>query len=183
MCSLQGVGSSVVDDQVILRPVAEDDLELLERLLTDPEATGEHEWHGWQDTRWLRRRWDENGLLGEDRGILMAAREGEAIGFVSWGEIKVGYQSSCWMIGISLAPEARGHGYGTEVQRQLARYLFLHTQVNRVEAATEITNVAEQRALEKAGFTREGVRRGANYRRGQWRDEVIYSLLRYEVDL
>jgi GNAT superfamily N-acetyltransferase len=61
----------------------------------------------------------------------MAAREDNAIGFVSWGETKTGYQSSCWMIGISLAPEARGHGYGTEATRQLARYLFLHTQMNR----------------------------------------------------
>lgn len=70
---------------MILRPVTEDDLKLLERLLTEPGATGD-QWHGWQDTRWLRRRWDENGLLGKDRGILMAACEDNAIGFVSWGE-------------------------------------------------------------------------------------------------
>ena len=108
-----------MDDQVILRPVTEDDLKLLERLLTEPGATGD-QWHGWQDTRWLRRRWDENGLLGKDRGILMAACEDNAIGFVSWGETKTGYQSSCWMIGISLAPQARGHGYGTEATRQLS---------------------------------------------------------------
>jgi RimJ/RimL family protein N-acetyltransferase len=61
--------------------------------------------------------------------------------------------------------------------------LFAHTQVNRVEAETEITNIAEQRALEKAGFTREGVRRGAMFRHGQWHDAVIYGLLRQEVDL
>lgn len=172
-----------MDDQVTLRPVTKDDLKLLERLLADPEATGEHEWHGWQDTRWLRRRWDENGLLGKDRGMLMAAREDDSIGFVSWRETKAGYQSTCWMIGINLAPEARGHGYGTQAQRQLARYLFLHTQMNRVEAETEITNIAEQRALEKAGFTREGVRRGASFRQGQWHDFVLYSLLRHEVNL
>ena len=29
----------------------------------------------------------------------MAARGDDAIGFVSWGEIEIGYQSSCWMIG------------------------------------------------------------------------------------
>ena len=42
-----------------------------------------------------------------------------------------------------------------EAQQLLIRYLFAHTPVNRVEATTEIANVAEQRALEKAGFTRE----------------------------
>ncbi len=44
--------------------------------------------------------------------MLMAARGDDAIGFVSWFEIKSGFQSSCWMIGIAFAPEARGHGYG-----------------------------------------------------------------------
>jgi len=39
---------------------------------------------------------------------------------------------------------------------------------------------AEQRALEKAGFTREGILRGATYRAGQWHDQVIYSVLRNE---
>lgn len=61
--------------------------------------------------------------------------------------------------------------------------LFAHTAVNRVEAITEIGNVAEQRALEKAGFTREGILRGRSFRQGRYRDNVIYSVLRDEVKL
>jgi len=38
--------------------------------------------------------------------------------------------------------------------------------------------VAEQRALEKAGFLREGIARHAQFRAGQWRDLVVYSRLR-----
>lgn len=63
------------------------------------------------------------------------------------------------------------------------RYLFAHTQFNRVEATTEITNLAEQRALEKAGFTREGIMRGTTFRQGRWHDQVLYSVLRDEVEL
>jgi RimJ/RimL family protein N-acetyltransferase len=170
-------------NQVVLRPVAEADLQLLHRLFTDPADTGEHEWRGWQDTRWLRRQWDEDGLLSRDNGMLMVACGDDRLGYVGWHRRATGGQSSFWEIEIGLAPEARGHGHGTEAQRQLARYLFAHTQVNRVEAETEITNIAEQRALEKAGFTREGVRRGAMFRQGQWHDAVIYGLLRHEVDL
>jgi RimJ/RimL family protein N-acetyltransferase len=55
------------------------------------------------------------------------------------------------------------------------------TPANRVEATTEISNVAEQCALEKAGFTREGVLRGSIFRQGRYRDAVIYSVLRAEV--
>ena len=45
-------------------------------------------------------------------------------------------------------------------------------------ASTEVANLAERRALEKAGFTAEGIARGVGWRDGQWRDGVTYSLLR-----
>jgi RimJ/RimL family protein N-acetyltransferase len=42
----------------------------------------------------------------------------------------------------------------------------------------DLGNIAEQRALEKIGFAREGVMRGIGWRDGAWRDGVTYSLLR-----
>ncbi|MFD4550160.1 GNAT family N-acetyltransferase [Streptomyces sp. NPDC058466] len=71
---------------------------------------------------------------------------------------------------------------GTEAQRQLVRYLFAHTLVMRIEADTQTDNIAEQRALEKAGFTREGVLRSVVFRDGRWRDGVKYSILRDDID-
>jgi RimJ/RimL family protein N-acetyltransferase len=94
-----------------------------------------------------------------------------------------GPSTHCWNLGVIVAPEARGQGYGTEGQRLLVRYLFSHTQLNRIEAETDIGNLAEQRALEKAGFTREGVRRGVSFRAGQWRDGVLYGIVRADVEL
>jgi RimJ/RimL family protein N-acetyltransferase len=44
-----------------------------------------------------------------------------------------------------------------------------------------VGNVAEQRALEKVGFQREGVLRGPSFRLGVWHDTVLYSVLRGEV--
>jgi RimJ/RimL family protein N-acetyltransferase len=172
-----------MDDRVALRRVLEDDLALLERLTNDPEGTGPHEWHGWKDPHLWGQRWAENGLLGSAGGTLIVTRGGEPAGFVSWRQAFTGASSYCWELGIHLAPEARGHGVGTQAQRLIVRYLFAHTQANRIQASTEITNVGEQRALEKAGFTREGVLRGAGFRDGQWRDGVLYSVLRDEVDL
>jgi RimJ/RimL family protein N-acetyltransferase len=49
---------------------------------------------------------------------------------------------------------------------------------HRIWASTEVDNIAEQRALEKIGFTREGITRATGWRDGAWRDGVIYSLLR-----
>jgi RimJ/RimL family protein N-acetyltransferase len=165
-------------ERVMLRPVTADDVTVLEQLTQDPEITGEFEWSGWYDLRSLRRGWDDNGLIGPDGGTLVVVGGGEPIGMMNWRRRPTTPVAYCWEMGIALLPEARGHGYGTAAHRLLVRYLFAHTTVHRIEAATEVDNIAEQRALEKAGFTREGVMRGVGWRQGAWRDGVTYSFLR-----
>jgi RimJ/RimL family protein N-acetyltransferase len=170
-----------VDEQLRLRPVDEGDLPLVYRLTSTPD-TGTYGWSGWQDPGEYRRRWAADGLLGDDGGFLVVAQGETAAGFMNWRKHRTGRVSFCWEIGIALLPEARGHGYGTQAHRLLAAYLFAHTLVNRVEACTETSNIAEQRALEKAGFTREGVQRAIGFRGGRWVDGVTYSILRAELD-
>jgi RimJ/RimL family protein N-acetyltransferase len=173
-----------VSEAVRLRPVREDDLEVLEGMSGDPDKIGFFNWHGFSDTRYWRRRFEKNGLLGgERRALMVETAAGECAGFVSWGAVNPGTPYEYWEIGISLLPEARGLGYGTEAQRQLVRYLFSHTRANRIQAGTDSENFAEQRALEKAGFTREGVLRGIAFRAGRWCDDVIYGIVRAEVTL
>ncbi len=92
-----------------------------------------------------------------------------------------GTESRALNIGIALHPDARGHGYGTEAQRLVAELLFELFDIERVEASTDIENLAEQRSLEKAGFTREGVLRRAQFRAGGYHDLVYYSLIREDV--
>ncbi|HET9142038.1 GNAT family N-acetyltransferase [Actinophytocola sp.] len=105
------------------------------------------------------------------------------VGGVSWNVVSYGGTLGClaWNIGIGLVPEARGRGVGSRVQRLLAEYLFASTELDRVEACTDVDNVAEQRSLEKAGFTREGLLRGAQLRAGQRRDVVQYGILRGDL--
>jgi len=172
-----------MDGPVTLRPVVEEDLSWLADLRNGPAAAGPHEWHGWSDARRERRQWAESGLLGDHGGTFVVLYGTDRVGSVSWRRVQTGPTAFSWAIGVGLAPEFRGHGYGSEAQRLLVRYLFAHTQVNRVEATTEITNVAEQRALEKAGFTREGILRGTTFRQGRWHDQVMYSVLRDEIVL
>jgi RimJ/RimL family protein N-acetyltransferase len=105
---------------------------------------------------------------------------GELLGGVSWHAVDYGGTLGCsaWNIGIGLLPGARGRGVGTIAQRLLAAHLFATTPLDRVEAGTDLDNIAEQKALEKAGFRREGVLRGAQVREGRRRDLVHYGLLR-----
>jgi RimJ/RimL family protein N-acetyltransferase len=63
-----------------------------------------------------------------------------------------------------------------EAQRQLVDYLFATTPCHRIWAGTEVENIAEQRALERAGLLLEGRMRGGHFRDGQWRDSYIYGI-------
>ncbi|WP_255751567.1 GNAT family N-acetyltransferase [Kitasatospora sp. A2-31] len=168
----------MTDRRISLRPISEADLALLEALVQDPEAIGPLQWYGWSDPGRLRRKWAENGLLGEEQSHLAVADGGVFRGFVAWRRRAVVPVAPYWSIGIQLAPDARGRGIGTAAQRLLVDYLFAHSPAVRLEADTETTNLAEQRALEKCGFAREGVQRSLVFRDGEWRDVVRYSLLR-----
>jgi RimJ/RimL family protein N-acetyltransferase len=89
--------------------------------------------------------------------------------------------SMAWNIGIGLAPECRGHGVGSLAQLLLARWLLDSTPLVRIEASTDVLNIGEQKALERAGFVREGVLRSAQARVDGVHDLVAYSLLRSDL--
>jgi ribosomal-protein-alanine N-acetyltransferase len=87
-------------------------LEELERFATDPAALGEFEWFGFTDPHIRRRRWKEDGLLGNESSMLaVVLPNGTFAGIVSWRSFPSGgSQSSYLEIGIALLPEHRGHG-------------------------------------------------------------------------
>jgi aminoglycoside 6'-N-acetyltransferase len=117
--------------------------------------------------------------VGADR-LIVIVEDGTPIGDVTWFGVPYGpnLRSVAWKIGITLLPEYRGRGYGALAQSLLVDHLFAHSVSNRVEADTDVANIAEQRALERAGFVREGILREAQYRQGQWHDLAIFAKLR-----
>jgi len=154
-----------------LRPVVEADLVHL---------TGDDSRYENYGPRAPRTSVYDPSLTAHPGGLAVVDDDGSLLGIVSWVWQRWGRneQSRNPMIGIWLDPAARGRGVGTEAQRQIVDLFFLHTTVNRVEAHTDVENVAEQRALEKAGFRQEGVTRGAQWRDGAYHDGYLYSIVR-----
>jgi RimJ/RimL family protein N-acetyltransferase len=159
-----------VASEVTLRPYTAQDRAALARCDSEFDDFGPAGW----DLRELPRH-------DPDRpGGLVICEDDAVVGSVSWIYRQWGPTSGseCVMIGIALMAPARGRGIGTRAQRQLVELVFAHTRIHRVEAHTDVTNLAEQHALEKAGFTREGVVRASQWRRGRFHDGVLYSILR-----
>lgn len=169
---------------VRLRDVTLADADLLDAWDATPEARGGFNDFGMPPSPAPREVMAAGPLRNDHNGMLMVelVADGTPIGSVGWHKVMNGPnpESIAWNIGISLVPEARGRGYGTEAQRLVADYLFADTDANRVEASTDVENLAEQRSLEKAGFFREGIARGSQYRAGGYHDLVVYARLRHD---
>jgi len=169
------------DLSVRLRPFRGTDLEVLDRFATDPAFSEPFEWTGFRFSEGYRHRWEEDGFLEGDPHMLVVADDSDAaLGWVMWRDAMLGGEEGVggWLTGILLAPEHRGRGIGSIAQRLLAEHLFSTTTAHRISAYTEADNLPEQGSLEKAGFCREGVLRGAAFRGGDWRDLVVYSRVR-----
>ena len=169
--------------RVRLRSLQAGDLDLL----TAKETAEFDPWNSFEirGSNRFHQRFARDGGIDQNSGSLAVEAEGRGlIGSVSWHAVQHGPSAACRAlnIGISLFPEHRGRGYGSESQRLLADYLFSTQLLERIEASTDVDNVAEQRSLEKAGFTREGILRHAQFRDAKWRDVVIYSRLRSDPD-
>ena len=171
-----------IGSRVRLRDLTIEDADLLDAWAADPEVRGPFNDFGIAPSPVDRDALAKGPFRNERNGELLVERLADnlPIGAVTWHRVGYGPNdgSAAWNIGISLIPSERGRGYGAEAQRLLADYLFAATTFDRVEASTDVENVAEQRALEKAGFVREGLLRGAQERSGARHDLVNYARLR-----
>jgi [ribosomal protein S5]-alanine N-acetyltransferase len=170
-------------DQLSLRAFNEGDLPFLERLNVDPAAVGPYSWTGFKDPRSRRRRWEQDGYISpESTGLAVALCDGSVAGIAGFeARYRGGATGVCYEIGLALLPEHRGRGVGTAAHKLLVAHLFDFTLAHRLEAQTDARNLAEQKVLERVGFTREGLLRGVVFRQGALQDMVIYGLLRDEV--
>lgn len=171
-------------EHVYLRPVRREDLPWLAERANNVAYLTEFNFFGLNPPNGLEKQFEVDGLLGsEDGTLLVVTGENDVVvGEVSYRQVRYGPGSTsvAYDLGIVLAPEHRGRGWGVTAQQLITEYLFSIYPVMRVEASTDITNTAELKALEKAGFTREGVLRQAQWRSGAWHDLVVFSKLRGE---
>lgn len=73
--------------------------------------------------------------------------------------------------------DAWGKGYGSDAMQVRTRFAFETLGLHRLESEARIDNIASQRALEKAGYKREGIARKKLLWNGQWYDCVRYGIL------
>ncbi len=76
-----------------------------------------------------------------------------------------------------LHPNYWGKGFATETAIRLIKSCFEDFHLHKVEAGVATENLKSIRVLEKAGMTREGLRRKVLPIRGEWIDNYHYAIV------
>lgn len=84
--------------------------------------------------------------------------------------------------GVAVHPSFRGRRVADEAARRLQRYLLVDLDYHRIELAVYGFNERALTHTERAGFVREGVKRRAYMRHGEWQDAVLFSLLKEDLE-
>jgi RimJ/RimL family protein N-acetyltransferase len=78
-------------------------------------------------------------------------------------------------------PRFRGRGIGDVAARLFQRYLLVELEMHRVELQIYGFNERAIAQAERTGYVREGVKRKAYLKDGEWEDAVLFGLLRNEL--
>jgi RimJ/RimL family protein N-acetyltransferase len=169
----------LADELVRLRPWSEADDEPARRATQDPlipRHTGVPENQTVLEIRRWRAEQEPARVSGESLFLVIAdPRTDELLGSISlmrfeWADHRA-------EIGYWVAPWARRRGVATRSVRLLSRWALTDLGLGRVNLYTDPDNPASQAVAERCGFTREGVLRSYQERKGRRYDLVSFSLL------
>jgi [ribosomal protein S5]-alanine N-acetyltransferase len=100
----------------------------------------------------------------------------ELVGGVTLSNVRRGVAQSA-NLGYWIGQPFAGRGYMSEAVRALIPYAFDVLRLHRLEAATQPTNAASMRVLERNGFVKEGLARSYLKIDGRWQDHVLFGLV------
>jgi RimJ/RimL family protein N-acetyltransferase len=84
--------------------------------------------------------------------------------------------------GLAVHPEYRGRGLADDAARLLQRHLLLDFDFHRLQLEIYGFNERAIEHAERSGFVREGVKRKAYWRHGEWVDGVLFGLVREDLE-
>jgi len=83
--------------------------------------------------------------------------------------------------GLAVHPDFRGQRLSDQAAREFQRHLLLDLGYHRLQLEVYGFNERALRHAERVGYVREGVKRKAYLKNGEWQDAVLFSLLQEEL--
>jgi [ribosomal protein S5]-alanine N-acetyltransferase len=81
-----------------------------------------------------------------------------------------------------LNPNYSGEGYMTEAIELLFGYAFNKLTLNRIQAKCSVFNKGSEKVMKKTGMLFEGLMREYSYIKGEFHDELLYSITKSDFN-
>jgi RimJ/RimL family protein N-acetyltransferase len=117
----------------------------------------------------------------DGHGVFVIEVDGERAGTMTFE--RVNRRSRIAHVGgLAVHPDFRGHGVADEAARLFQRHLVDDLGFHRLQLEVYGFNERAIRHAERSGFVREGVRRKAYWRNGEWVDGVLFGLVAEDLE-
>jgi RimJ/RimL family protein N-acetyltransferase len=166
---------------ISIRRATLEDVGWLVELLTDDETEPFLGGRAPRDAEAMSAQVERSLDEPERSGRMIIDLEGERVGTMAFDTVSEDHRIAR-LGGLAVHPDFRGRGIADEAARGLQRYLLFELGFHRLELACYGFNERAIRHAERVGFVREGVKRRAYLRHGEWQDAVLFSLLREDVE-
>ena len=172
-------------DGLRIRRANEDDVDFLVALLNDDEV---------EPFLAASRSSDRDGVLDEVRAseatpeesgvFVIEVPDGEGWAGAGMMEFSLANRRSriANLGGLAIHPDFRGRRLSDEAARLLQQHLIFDLGFHRLQLECYGFNERAIRHAERAGFVREGVKRKAYQRHGEWVDGVLFGLIREDLE-
>lgn len=167
--------------EVRLRRATEDDADFLLGLMTHDDVDPYMAVVRPRDRAGLVAEIERSQAAPEEFGRFVVEVDGEPAGALGF---EVGNRRSriANLGGLAIHPDFRGRRLADEAARLFQRHLILDLGFHRLQLEIYGFNERAIAHAERVGFVREGVRRKAYWRHGDWVDGVLFGLVKEDLD-
>jgi RimJ/RimL family protein N-acetyltransferase len=166
---------------IALRRATLDDVDWLVDLLTGEETEPYLGGRAPRDRDALCAQVERSLDEPERAGTMIVELDGERAGTMKFDLVSDEHRIAR-VGGLAVHPDFRGRGVADAAARQFQRFLIFDLGFHRLELACYGFNDRAIRHSERVGFVREGVKRRAYLRHGEWQDAVQFALLREDLE-
>ena len=166
---------------VSIRRAALDDLDFVEELLSHDEVEPFLAAVRTRDREGLRAEIERSQAEPAEFGRFVIEVDGERAGAMGF-EVANRRSRVANLGGLAVHPDFRGRRVADEAARQFQRHLLLELGYHRLQMEIYGFNERAHAHAERAGWVREGVRRKAYDRHGEWVDGVLYGIVREDIE-
>ena len=173
----------LTDGVVALRPFGEADIRDVSACCQDPEIprwTQVPSPYDDNDARTFIAMAEQGRLEGERLSLALTSVEGGEL----LGAIEVRPKAADGGVGVGywVAAHARRRGTASRALELVSAWAIEALGARRVQVVAHPLNEASQRVALRAGFTREGLLRNYEVRKGKWEDRVVFSLVPTDIE-